>query len=167
MGNDVQKLAGCCVSCGVLRVATGDAPSSREAAAAVALSDTELLMFGGGTAGGCVRVPAVVSVQTACCADLNVCNVCLRRDDGGALQFADVWCLKVPAEGGTASWRRVETHGDAPCARTGCVALLPAFPRRHPFDASMRNTSCTHTAGTRWCAWKPPVAGARSCSWAA
>jgi hypothetical protein len=54
MGNDLPKLAGVGVTSHALSV-SGDAPCSREGAAAVALSDTELLLFGGGSGGGCVR----------------------------------------------------------------------------------------------------------------
>ena len=53
MGNDLPKLAGVSVASHALSV-SGDAPCSREGAAAVAISDTQLLLFGGGSGGGCV-----------------------------------------------------------------------------------------------------------------
>jgi len=60
-----------------------------QSAAAVALDSDELLLFGGGAAA--------------------------QADE--AAQFNDVWLLKLSSD--SPSWRRVETSGAAPCARTG------------------------------------------------
>ena len=61
MGNELPKLAAR-VSCTELTFAAAGAPSSREASAAVALSDTELLLFGGGSGGECVHRAAATAV---------------------------------------------------------------------------------------------------------
>lgn len=64
----------------------------------------------------------------------------LRSEEGGALQFNDTWVLTLSKDGGTASWRRLETHGEPPSPRTGCVwrevfdtgqPLKPYLLRRH------------------------------------
>ena len=44
-----------------------------------------------------------------------------RSEEGGALQFNDTWVLTLTKDGGTASWRRLETHGEPPSPRTGYV----------------------------------------------
>ena len=53
MGNELPKMA-VTVNATAVRV-SGVAPLSRDASAAVALSDTKLLLFGGGSGGGCVH----------------------------------------------------------------------------------------------------------------
>ena len=75
------------VRCEPLPAAGG--PGARQSAAAVALSETELLLFGGGSAASTEE----------------------------ATQFNDVWVLTLGE--GAPAWRLVETRGEAPCARTG------------------------------------------------
>jgi hypothetical protein len=87
-------------------------PAPRQAAAVVALSDTELLLFGGG---GCVLAWAVI----------RLCSYSQPKPGRGqseATQFGDVWVLSAAP---TPTWRRVEATGEAPCARTGhAMAVL-------------------------------------------
>jgi hypothetical protein len=62
----------------------------------VTLSETQLLLFGGGAG-----------------------------NDDEAVQFADCWLLTLPEDASTGRWQLVETSGEAPCARTGhSLALL-------------------------------------------
>jgi hypothetical protein len=115
MGNELPKLASR-VTASKLDV-SGDAPSSREAAAAVALSDTELLMFGGGGVSGCARARAAAARASLRQAE-RMCFRLARRQTCAAPTAALRWLRS--SLGRAAVTHALHTYASRALQRGGC-----------------------------------------------
>ena len=133
MGAQLTKLE---ASVSVKCLATPTAPAGRENAVAVSLSDTELVLFGGGDSAS-----------------------------GEAVQYNDTWLLRLPHEG-AASWECLSPAGEPPCARTGHAAACLHTPDGpvvvvigglSASDGFLNDVHVLSRRGESW-AWSGPLA---------